>query len=316
MRHHIFCFSGYSGVGKDECAGHLVRTRQAIHTGLADPAKRHMADLYGFTKEQLFGPSHFRNAGDPRYPKNVIRNLGFQYFDGQVELRDVVGELRDGKRYIIVETRNLPGTEPVPGKPGWPAVPRQPLQLGKARYFIENDHPNFFLSPREALQLYCNLMNDLYLDSWIRKGIEVHQQLAEIHQQDGKEVFMRHSYDRMMGVIVNDVREGTNWKTSDGNFFTCFSDFRHRHEISLVRAFKAEYTPVVIRVKHPKITMPPYDHRSETEQASIPDSAFDFVIDNDGSLQELYTKVEKIVETVIASDGWRLRGRSLYEEAS
>lgn len=296
MRHYMFCFSGYSGVGKDECAGHLVRTRKAVHTGLADPAKRHMADLYGFTKEQLFGPSHCRNAGDRRYPKNVLRDAGFKPHEGEATDESMSGALRPGKRYVVVESRNLPGTGSVRGRPGWPEVPWQPLTLGKARYFVEDDHPNFFLSPREALQLYCNLMNDLHLDSWIRKGVEVHRQLAYCADpKNGMSV----GYDRMSGVLdsFNDP-DGEGRRRHDHRlpFFTCFSDFRHKHEISRVRADPQDYVPVVIRVKHPGVTKPPYEHRSETEQATIPDSWFDFVIDNDGTLEELYAKVDAVVK--------------------
>lgn len=296
MKHYIFAFSGFSGVGKDECAGRLVKTRNAVHTGLADPAKRHMADLYGFDKGQLFGPSHLRNAGDRRYPKNVLRELGFKAHEGEADSVPTNGELRPGKRYVVVETRNLPGTEEVKGRPGWPAVPWQPLKLGKARYFIEDDHPNFFLSPREALQLYCNLMNELHLDTWIRKGIEIHQTLAGGCTQKGRDVWMRHGYDRMAGIFVHeDVWMGKIQNQGD-SFFTCFSDFRHRHEMALLRKLANGYTPVAVRVKSPKVPNPPYDHRSETEQASIPDSDFDFVIDNDGTLEDLYGKVDEVVK--------------------
>src|SRR5271157_5972054 len=78
MRHLMICVSGWAGTGKDECSGRLVREHQAIHTGLADPGKRHMADAYGFTAEQLWGPSKFRNAGDKRYPKPQVKEFGFE----------------------------------------------------------------------------------------------------------------------------------------------------------------------------------------------------------------------------------------------
>ena len=73
--HYIIAISGFSGSGKDEAVSQLIRKYYAIQTGLADPGKRHLADAYGFTEEQLFGPSHFRNAGDLRIPKNSLENL-------------------------------------------------------------------------------------------------------------------------------------------------------------------------------------------------------------------------------------------------
>src|SRR5690606_12488317 len=86
--------------------------------------KRHLADLYDFTEEQLFGPSAFRNKGDLRYPKKTLTDFNFHDFD------------------------------------------------------IEEGDPKYWLSPREALQLYCEQMNNLYLNTWIEKGIRIHQEIA------------------------------------------------------------------------------------------------------------------------------------------
>ncbi len=307
MRHLVIGFMGYSGVGKDECAGRLVRDHSAVHTGLADPAKRHIADLYGFTRDQLYGPSHMRNAGDPRYPKTVLNGWDPKPAGSGAEIAKIpglVGEVREEKQYIVVEGRSLPDCEPVPGKPGWPAVPYVPGRLGSASFYIETDHPKFFLSPREALQKYCELMNDMYLDSWIRHGIETHQKLAELHQESPKEVFMKYTYDRMLGLIKNDFNEGSNWKPRKETFITCFSDFRHRHEMIHARAMAHNYTPVIVRIKHPIIVNPPYMHRSEVEQSRIPDSAFDFIIENDGTLDDLYKKVDDVVAAA-SLDGWK-----------
>jgi hypothetical protein len=63
--HYMIGFSGFAGVGKDECAKALILNHNGIQTGLADPAKRHVGELYGFTKDQLFGPSELRNQVDP-----------------------------------------------------------------------------------------------------------------------------------------------------------------------------------------------------------------------------------------------------------
>ena len=53
---------------------------------------------------------------------------------------------------------------------------------------------------------------------------------------------------------------------------------------------------ILIRVKSKRVPVPPFDHISETGQLSIPDSDFDWVIENDGTIEELYHKVDKIVE--------------------
>ena len=56
-------------------------------------------------------------------------------------------------------------------------------------------------------------------------------------------------------------------------------------------------TPVLVRIKRPTVTKAPFNHRSETEQTRIRDSAYDFVINNSGSLEDLYVALDGIVRT-------------------
>lgn len=308
MKHFIVAFTGYSGAGKDECAGQLVRSHGAIHTGLADPAKRHMADVYGFSRDQLFGPSHFRNSGDVRYPKPVFKEAGFTSAGTGEEIAripGIVGEIRAEKSYFKASGRSIPGTGKIDGKPGWPEAPYVPGQMGEATCFIESDNPNFFLSPREVLQLYCDQLNCLYLDTWIRYGIEVHKRLAEVEAPNGPHFNYRYrnSYDRMSGIRRSDLSDHGVYRPWGSPIITCFSDFRHRHEIRYAREAADAYVPVMVRVKNPKVPSPPFNHRSEVEQSTIPDSAFDFIVDNDGTLQDLYAKVDEIVKA-ISTPGW------------
>jgi len=317
LRHYMFCVSGFSGTGKDEVAGRLVRSHGAVRTGLADPAKRHMADIYGFTEHQLFGPSSARNEGDLRYPKEPFHRLGLEPSRhglgkyGKITEIQLVGhngkllDLEDlqeaplaaGKRYWTFTGRNVPEAQATNKPCRLPPLSWQPLKLGSARYFVPEGDPRFWLCPREPLQDYCDLMNTLYLRTWSRKGVEVHQQLAKVHWKDGNKVFFRYSYSRMKGVVENDLNDRESWREADGTFISCFADFRHWHEIR--EADMAEgITAVLIRVKRPSIPEPPYDHRSETEQAEIPDEMFDFILDNNGTLENLYMKVDEIVVKV------------------
>jgi hypothetical protein len=229
----MICVSGFSGIGKDEFCKCLIKKYDAIQTGLADPAKRHLADLYGFTEEQLFGPSKFRNAGDMRYPK--------------------------------------------------PDRTRDPS--------IKDGDPEYWLSPREALQKYCGLMNDLYQDTWIRKGIENHIKLAS-----GK-----YRYSKMHGLIFD--RDAYQDREDPPEYVTtCFADFRHWHEIRLARKHQSPtLLPVLVRIVSERIKLPPYDHRSETEQTTIPNSEFDFVIRNDGTVQELHDKANTVMEYILVN---------------
>lgn len=315
LKHLMFCISGFSGTGKDEVALRLVEKHGAVQTGLADPAKRHMHDLYGWTEQQLFGPSAFRNAGDERYPKENSREIGLSFFGSPEDVLSVPNiqlpeNVRPGKRYYHFCGRHVPEVEAVSGgkdrPPAWPACPWVPNLLGKATYYVEHDHPGFFLSPREALQQYCEKMNQLHIDTWTGKGIDVHAQLAEVHngETESGRTAMVYSYSRIKGVVQNNVQDGWEYRQTDGFFITCFADFRHKHEVRLARqAPQRGIVPVLIRVKRPSVPKPPYDHRSETEQTEIPDSVFDFVIDNDGTLDELRGKVDEIVKAV-KTPGW------------
>lgn len=301
----MVCISGFSGVGKDECAAHLVRGYNAAHTGLADPAKRHMADVYGFTEQQLFGPSQFRNAGDPRYPKNFYSKVRAEPCHPGGTLPD--GAPSAGWHFFDMQDGDVP--EAVPERGWFDHLPKSRLGLRGHRYFVKETDPKFFLSPREALQLYCELMNNLYLDTWIRKGIEVHRALAETVEADvhgTPRSVRRHAYTRMGG--LQDNRSDTSEAAVNGCVVTCFSDFRHRHEVSLARRSEGGgLVPVLVRVKRPGIDKPPFNHRSETEQATIPDSAFDFVVDNSGSIDDLRSKMDAVMGTV-SDPAWRREG--------
>ena len=293
MRHIMVCISGFSGSGKDECASQLLKNYNAVQTGLADPAKRHMADVYGFTEQQLFGPSHFRNAGDLRYPKNNHEEVGLKSFkgdlptekDGLVPGQDKNGNpvfLKPETRYWVYEGRDSRGR------------PFLPAKLGKSLTFVEEGDPEFWLSPREVLQQYCERLNNLYINTWVRKGVEDQIQIAT-----GK-----FEYSRMGGV----TRSSSDWTKGKDVVVTCFADFRHIHEFRYTRKFAKHhgpsydpvYQPILVRVKRPSVATPPYDHRSETEQIRVRDEAFDAIIDNSSTLESLYASMDQLVDTAIS----------------
>lgn len=311
MRCFLIGISGYSRTGKDTVAHRLVQQYGAIHLGMTDHAKRHMADAYKFSEEQLFGPSEARNTGDLRYPKpvyfqNKCRPIGkiepTEVYSG--ESSGTIAYLNPDKKYHVCEGRGPKGTE---------KLPYIPMKLGAARYFIEEGDPVFWLSPREALQQYCELLEKLYLGSLIDYAIQTHLQLVptlnpslpqitpshtpQVPRQ--KHVYSRYTYDRIQGLV-----ERVNPEKHEGHFMTCFSDFRRKHQIQGARDHAGnKLIPVMIRVKRPGIEKPPFKHVSETEQAEIPDSAFDFIIDNDGTIDELNVKIDRIVEAFTLG-GW------------
>jgi hypothetical protein len=305
MRCFLVGISGYSRTGKDTVAHRLVKQHDAIHLGMTDHAKRHMADTYNFTEEQLFGPSEARNMGDLRYPKPIFFRNKCQRLGRPIEVfsrnsAEVFSGKETGKKisldpekvYYICEGRGPKGTE---------GLPYQPTKLGAARYFIEEGDPQFWLSPREILQQYCELLESLYLGSLIDYAVQTHLKLTpESDHGEGRGIFP-YKYNRMTGLEWCNPKE---IRDINGAFITCFSDFRRKHQIRGARNHAGNrLTPVMIRVKRPGIEKPPFKHISETEQAEIPDSAFDFVINNDGNFDDLNVKIGEIVQTFTAP-GW------------
>jgi hypothetical protein len=64
---NILGINGVAGAGKDSAADRLVSHHGYIKVSLADPLKRICQSVYGFTDDQLWGPSSSRNAPDKRY---------------------------------------------------------------------------------------------------------------------------------------------------------------------------------------------------------------------------------------------------------
>jgi len=63
----IILVCGGAGSGKDTTAAFIAKYTNGVCIAQADPMKRFAKDVFGFTEEQLWGPSECRNAEDPRY---------------------------------------------------------------------------------------------------------------------------------------------------------------------------------------------------------------------------------------------------------
>lgn len=304
--HYMFCISGFSGAGKDECASRLVNHYQAVQTGLADPGKRHMADAYDFTEQQLYGPSHFRNAGDVRIPKNIFYDRKLQRFSDSFP-SDLV-EAGEEKYKFNPEKKYWTYSAIVQGYQPRPHVlleqdPRHKFMGESMKIFVQEGDPEFWLSPREALQQYMEKMNQLDIYTWIRKGIENQLFLAT----------RKYGYNRMMGLVQLETAKVQGISSTrlsvvpqGENIHTCFADFRHIPEIQYTKELAersfVKFQPVLIRVKRPNIPKPPYDHRSETEQVKIRDAAFDAIVHNDKDLPHLYAQIDAVISRAISGD--------------
>lgn len=80
----VVCLSGKAKSGKDTFASAVKRERgHACHlVALADPLKHFCQEVFGFSKDQLWGPSELRDVVDPRWgfpPRKPLKSLGTEW---------------------------------------------------------------------------------------------------------------------------------------------------------------------------------------------------------------------------------------------
>jgi len=220
----IIGICGEAGSGKDTAADFLVKHHGFVKVALADPMKRFCSEVFGWSKEQLWGPSEERNKPDPR---------------------------------------NLYGT-PL-RDPLWFPMP---------------------LTPRHALQqLGTQWGRGCFEDVWVEYAVRVHERL----QSGG------YAYDQQRGLFSVST-------TSDGicgmwpKINVVISDIRFKNEINCLKENGAK----IIRIRRGAAGLEGAagQHVSETEQKSLPDKLFDLVLDNNGTLEELYEKLRQFVAQV------------------
>ena len=81
--------------------------------------------------------------------------------------------------------------------------------------------------------------------------------------------------------------------------YNIITDMRFKHEYNLLKDLKNKENNIIfIRVKNSRV---PFDntHYSETDLLYLSDDAFDFIIDNEGDLKELRSKVKEVYEKII-----------------
>lgn len=108
MRYPLILFVGSAGSGKDTAAAIMARELNGVVLGLADEIKRFVLN-FGFTDDQLWGPSENRNVADYRFSHfklvqeieddlerdmaRWLQSLPVSYFDAKNTLAPVCREL-------------------------------------------------------------------------------------------------------------------------------------------------------------------------------------------------------------------------------
>ena len=110
----LLALAGVSGAGKDVAASHLASRHGFQRVALADPLKDVMMELFGLTREQLWG--ELRNTPDPRLgraPRELYQRFGraCREIDAEVWVRifrrRVDELLRAGANVVCTDVRTV-----------------------------------------------------------------------------------------------------------------------------------------------------------------------------------------------------------------
>jgi len=163
--------------------------------------------------------------------------------------------------------------------------PSQNRNTPDQRYprFDHNGHYAGHLTPRHALQtLGTEWGRECYADTWIEMGIRIAREL--LTPNGGR------AYDAKVGIFR------ASCPPPEG---VVFSDCRFKNEIDAVHDAGGK----VIRIVRPGAGLGGAAglHPSEVEQASIKDEAFDLVLHNAGTLEDLRENVRGFVESLLSA---------------
>jgi hypothetical protein len=152
--------------------------------------------------------------------------------------------------------------------------------MGKAEEPTEEEireYATSYLTPRYALQrLGTEWGRDCYQDIW-----------AEYAMRNAKKLLGGYyDYSPQLGL------QGSIYAETPAG--VVIPDMRFRNEMEAVQSHGGKVMRVVRPGYEGKVGIS--GHASEEEQKTIPDSAFNVVIQNDGTLEELYEKVAKAVK--------------------
>jgi hypothetical protein len=242
MRIPIVMLSGQAGSGKDTVASFLVKNHGAVAIAQADPMKRLVMELFGFSEEQLWGPSAKRNEPDEAAREraeefmraNRWTEVAFSW------LIDLFGEVGGSNElYLWFDAcRKDPA----------PLTPRRVLQtLGTewGRAFSKNMWVDY------ALRTAGKLLEGG--GTWYDRTLGVQTVPAKVtlaHQEAAR---------RAPGLVA-------------------ITDGRFRNELLAVRAAGG----ATVRIVSPGsgLAGSAATHSSEVEQMSVPESWFDVVLEN------------------------------------
>lgn len=257
--------SGQLGSGKDTVAEHLIEEHGFTRVALADPIKRFGYHVFLFNEKQLWGPSGFRNSIDSRYETSASfawdSALGRLEAFGRTYCTDVLGT--DDRDQVEAAYKELVH---------W-------------FFWLRTTHGES-LSPRVMLQTLGTEWGRerISSDIWMKYTLRTAKSLLHL---DGSTRAWEYCPLKGISPASGGVDTGVNG--------VVISDVRFENEFRAIRSAGG----AVIRVIRPDTdeeaaTVGIAGHASEAQNFSFDN--FDFIINNDKSLRELYENVDQYME--------------------
>jgi len=259
----IIILAGNAGSGKDTVGSYLVEKYGAVTVAQADPMKRFAAEIFGFSEDQLWGPSSSRNAPDPRtvFERQAI-NDRFQVWTMRANSRELFGQ-------VIPRTVNA-------------GVAMRLLNYWFDRLYKELEAGNP-VPPRLMLQTFGtewgrvvsrNMWNDYAAETCLKLLA------GGFH------------YSRTAGLIKDDNQPGYD--------FAVITDGRFRNEVVLTTT-KGGVALRIVRENPDKAAVEVggvKGHASERELDGIPPHFFTALVDNSESLTDLYAIIDHAMNRI------------------
>ena len=265
----IIGIAGKAGSGKDTVAGFICNSFNGISIAQADPMKRFAEAVFGFSQEQLWGPSECRNAPDARFDNTKEWEESFKKFE-LVGLQWLKGIGATEHNAIFTLEKWFAKLWHVYG----------PKETGDGTIAPEQT-----LTPRIVLQLLgTEFGRSVDPNVWSNHAIQTAKKL----------LLGVHRYEKHKGLVADSKYPGPE--------LVVISDVRFRNEVLNIK----NGFGMVISVVDPNNASDSgpgvKDHQSEKELNSIPSIWFDCIIQNNKWLG-----LEFLEEMVTSNLNWLIK---------
>lgn len=245
----LIIIAGKAGSGKDTAAEHLAKNYKAATIALADPMKRFMKRLVGFSTQTLWGSSEERNKFIPKDQLSVLTLSGFEY---------------EAIRFC----QDVFGYTPTPTTPAWIE-----LQAWYIKFVMQAADRDGGLTARVLLQTL---------------GTEWGRKVSPLMWID---CAVRRCRDLVQGGYTYDRERGMVDAPGHAYDYAVIIDGRFRSEV-LGAIFSGGVALRVLRPTQEELKAGIAGHRSERELDTIPEHFYTDTIMNDGSLQDLFDRID------------------------